>query len=175
MKAPESTTDLAYDDPTFVHQFDSSNPLVWCNQEIDGEIQSITIPGNLMEWAGGPSGFKCNIPHTTQIAYSHMILTFERRPGLKSSTLMGLVGKINSGTFLGRPDETIFMHPVKTSRRATTDGAISQRIQVKLSWREVSWNKALRPDTGVWDYPQWPGLPPIRRYEKADFSPLYDL
>lgn len=164
----------ASDDPGWVNQIDASTPILWCTQEMDYEIETITHP-NTTNYKFESDSLKLAIPFQLDMHVTILNLTFHRLPYLPMGVVRTLRGRINRGTFLGAADECVLFRGARTQRDYNTDGSINQRVQMTFVERDVSWNKFLRPDKIDWDYVTdgtTTAGSPTRRYTKADLSPL---
>jgi hypothetical protein len=171
-----SITAIEFDDPFNVHQIDSSTPLIWCTQELDFEVETLSVPNTSYTWDSDSAS--ANIPVQLDVHVTTMVLTFHRRSSLPMSTVRSLRGRINNATFLGATTGTVLFVGGKTSREASSDGTITQRVQLIFKERDQHWNKFLRPgkmptDAASWDYLE--DSSGNRRFTLADLSPLVSL
>jgi hypothetical protein len=168
-----SFSNTALDDPGNAHQIDPATPIVWCTQELDFETETLSVPNSSYTWES--DGTSASVPVQLDLAVTTMSLTFHRRSSLPMTRVRNLRGKINSGTFLGAAAECVWFVGGKTSREASTDGTVTQKVTLIFKERNISWNKFLRPgkmpsDAANWDYLKDTGNK--RRFVTADLTPL---
>jgi hypothetical protein len=168
-----SFSNVFYDDPGYLHQIDSSTPLVWCTQELDFGVESFAMPNTSYTWDSDNTS--AQIPVVMDVNVTTMSLTFHRRSSLPMGTVRALRGRINDATFLGAAVGTVLFVGAQTTREASTDGTVTQRVRLLFKERDVSWNKFLRPgkmpgSDANWDFLEDSGG--NRRFKVADLSPL---
>lgn len=173
-----SFSDTALDDPGNAHQIDPTTPIVWCTQELDFANETLGVPNTGYTWYS--DGAAASIPVQVDIPVTTLVLTFHRRSALPMTTVRALRGCINLNTFLGAPPETVWFRGAKTTREASTDGSVTQKVQMTFMERDVSWNKFLRPGkmptgttTATWDYLVDAGG--LLRLSKQDLAPLIQI
>jgi hypothetical protein len=173
-----SFSDVALDDPGNAHQIDPTTPIVWCTQELDFSVETLSLPNSTYYWEGDSS--TATIPVQVDIPIITLVLTFHRRSSLPVSTVRSLVGKVNDATFLGAGQQTVLFRGARTTREASTDGTTTQKVQLTFQQRPVSWNKFLRPNrmptgttTATWDNLR--DADGYRRFDQADLSPLVSM
>ncbi len=170
------------DDPGGLHQIDPANPILWCTQELDYEVETITHPTHSYKFDS--DNLKLTTPLQVDIGITVLSLTFHRVAYLPMTLARTLRGRINATTFLGAAAETVLFRGAKTQRDWNTDGTVTQRVNMTFVEREVSWNKFLRPDklpytaagalnAASWDYVVDPSG--NRRLGTADLQPLLGL
>ena len=168
-----SFSNVVLDDPGYAHQIDPTTPLVWCTQELDFGVESFAMPNTSYVWES--DGASAQIPVVMDVNVTTMSLTFHRRSALPMSSVRALRGRLNDDTFLGAATETVLFVGAQTTREASTDGTVTQRVRLVFKERDVSWNKFLRPgkmpgSDANWDYLKDSGA--VRRFKTADLSPL---
>lgn len=126
------------------HQIDASTPIIWCTQELDFEVETITHPTSTYKFSSD------NRPLTTplqvDIGITVMSLTFHRLPYMPMTRVRAARGKLNNAVFLGAAAECVLFRGAKTTRERNTDGTVTQKVGMIFVEREVSWNKFLRDD-----------------------------
>jgi hypothetical protein len=173
-----SFSNVALDDPGNAHQIDPTTPIVWCTQELDFAVETLSTPNSTYYWEADSA--PAQVPVQVDIPILTLVLTFHRRASLPVSVVRGLLGKVNENTFLGAPDQTVLFRGARTTREASTDGTVTQKVQLTFQQRPVSWNKFLRPNrmptgttTTTWDNLR--DADGYRRFDQADLSPLVAL
>jgi hypothetical protein len=166
-------TSLEFDDPFGNHQIDPTTPIVWCTQELDFTVESLSVPGSGYIWESDEADATVPIQHDVNVTILN--LTFERRFSIPMSVVRANRGRINNATFLGASAECVWFVGAKTLRTANTDGSVTQRVQLTFKERDVSWNKFIRPGlmpsaAGSWDYLK--DIADNRRFLTTDLSPL---
>lgn len=141
--------DLSYDDPTLDHQIDPSTPLVWCTQELDYEIETITVGNSSYLFLS--DSMPITEPVQVDIPITLLTLTFHRLSYLPATAIRSLRGHVNRSTFLGAPAGTVLFRGGKTARDWNTDGTTTQRVSLLFAERPIDWNKFLRPDALPYD------------------------
>jgi hypothetical protein len=136
-------------------------------------VQSLAVPNTSYTWDS--DGASAQIPVVLDVNETTMVLTFHRRAALPMSDVRALRGRINNATFLGAATETVLFVGAQTTREASTDGTVTQRVRMIFKERDESWNKFLRPGkmpsaAASWDYLEDSGG--NRRFKTADLSPL---
>ena len=167
-----ATTDLAIDDPFGRNQIDPATPLVWCTQELDFEVETISLPNTYFEWSSDSK--KSTVQYIEDVHITTLNLTFPRLTELPILKIRNYRGRINSIPFLGADAETVLFVGARTRRESSIDGILNQSVSLVFKERDRSWNMFLRPDTGEWDYLQSPTTL-RRRYETADLNDLIRL
>ena len=171
-----SFSNVVLDDPGYAHQIDPATPLVWCTQELDFGSQSLSVPNTSYVWES--DGASAQIPVVLDVFETTMVLTFHRRASLPTALIRATRGRLNNATFLGAATETVLFVGAQTTREASTDGSVTQRVRLVFKERDESWNKFLRPGkmpsaAASWDYLK--DASTNRRFKTADLGPLVSM
>lgn len=151
------------------HQIDPQEPILWCTQELDFATESIVIPHHSYRW-GSSLGVLAEVPVKIEVGVTTMTLTFHRLPYLPMGVVRAKRGRINDRPFLGADEEKVRFVGAKTTRDVSSDGGITQKVQLVFQERDQSWNKLLKKDKLIWEtlYDDDGNT----MYEKTDLSPL---
>lgn len=148
--------------------------------------QSVTLAkskNGVPQWQYGSdsSTLKEDGPEVVKIfPQGEYILTLPFAPKIPTSTINGLIGKINSGTFPSTSEaggfaaNTLLFLGDSASRKIEPSGAKAWNLTYRFSYNPNDWRKVFRPDTGLYDaiVTVTAGTSP---YDSADFSPLLTL
>lgn len=153
---------------------DQSTPILWCTQELDFTVESYLIPKATLVWTS--DNVPTDVAFKKDISIVIMSLTFHRLPYLPMGTVRGLVGTINSGTFLGEPKGQVLFTGAQTTREMDTSGTIVQKVQLVFKRREADWNMMIRPSTMAFATVGYnAGGSYLSPYNYQDFTPLLQL
>lgn len=131
------------------HQIDPAEPILWCTQDLDFGTEAVIIPHHSYYWAA--AGGLADVPLKIEIPIVTMTLTYHRLPYLPMAKIRGKVGFVNDAPLLGCNAETILFPGAKTIRDVSSDGSITQKVQVVTKYKPTGWNRFLRKDALVWD------------------------
>ena len=126
------------DDPQYLNQIDPTTPILWCTQEIDSTTQNLSMSNHQYKFAS--SGKLTGIPQPIRIHMTIMRLTFHKVPYLPMGAFRNYRNKVNSKLFLGAPPGTVLFNRYSTTREASTDGTVNQRVTVEFHERDQDWN-----------------------------------
>jgi hypothetical protein len=131
----------AFDDPGFRHQIEPTQPILWCTQELDFGIETLTL--NAHDWIYETSTLPIPTPMQIDQPITTMILTYHQLPYLPVTKIRAARGKINSEPFLGCPVGTVLFQGARTTREWSTSGRVTQKVQLTFVEREENWNKVI--------------------------------
>lgn len=162
---------LPADDPSNLHQIDPTTPVLWCTQELDFATEAITVPDHAYLWTSDLT--LADTPVKIETSVTTMSLTFHRLPYLPMTAVRAKRGKVNDATFLGAAAGTVLFVGAKTTREVTTDGAVTQRVQLVFKEREHPWNYFFRKDKFLFE--DLVDAVGGRAYASTDLGPLVVL
>lgn len=165
------------DDPLFLSSI-SQDPtenqsLQFCSQEIEYGVEWIQVPKAPATYES--DGAKVVTSLSKRVNVTRLILTWHRFPVLPISTIRTYADSVNNNTFLGGNRGTVFFEGVKTVREASSDGTMTQKVQMSLKWRANDWNEFLRPDDNTWDTVIYNGDSTQTTYPYKDFGVMLAL
>lgn len=144
---------LPGDDPLGLNSF-SQDPsenasLQFASQELRFSEEYYEIPNSCATYVSDGSPF--NGPARGRTSIHHMVITWHRYPLIPMTLLRSYVDRVNQSTFLGCAQGTVMLEGVNTTRDMTSDGTITQKVQMNFKWRQNDWNAKPREDNGRWD------------------------
>ncbi len=162
-------------DPGGKHQIDPTNPITWCTQELDFDVETYVHETGKYVWETGDAlnGQPTDVPIKVTIGITTMTLTFPNLPYLPATAIRNLRNKVNSTTFLGVTAGKLLFVGGKTNRDYNTDGEISQRVSLVFREREVDWRSFLRKDKLEWAKIKDASSNYV--FSSGDFAPLIAL
>lgn len=169
------------DDPGWLHQIDPENPLLWCTQELDFAVETLTVENSNYVWdmPGDPfDGMAVGSAVQIDVSITTMVLTYHQLPYLPVTKLRAARGKVNSLPFMGNAAEMVLFQGAKTTREWTSDGRVAQRVQLTFVERDYSWNRLLMPNKFPGDSNAYGLIKTTtnkRRYEAYDLRQLVYL
>lgn len=125
-----------------LQQIDPSTPILWCTQELEGDVEPYSIPsiGLVFTDTGKPT----NHPYRFLLPVMNMSLTYHKVPYMPTTVFRSMRGKVNSTTFLGAPQGYVLFKKYRTTRDVQSDGSIAQKLQLLFVERDSNtgayWN-----------------------------------
>jgi hypothetical protein len=152
------------------HNFDPATPIAWASQELSFSSQSFTLPNSKLKFTA--TNDPTDVYVKFEIPITIMTLTYHKLPYLPMGVVSNLSGRVNSGTFLGKPAETVLFKGCTSSREFNTDGTVVQRITLTFESRHADhpWNSLPSGDDPT--FRPVSGLGGVKMYKTADLSPL---
>lgn len=132
-------------------QIDPATPILWCTQEIEGSVETYTLPKTSLKFISDNS--PTDMPFRLNVSVMHMNLTFHQVPYLPATVLANaMAAPVNNATFLGVATGLVLYKGFKTSREYQSDGTVAQKVMLSFARRPtgMKWNHLPRPDTLVW-------------------------
>lgn len=165
------------DDPFFLNSLSQdateNQSLQYASQEVDYAVEWIPTPVAPATFES--DGAKVTTPLNRRVNVTRLTITWHRFPVLPLSTIRTYADSVNDATFLGGDRGTVFFEGCKTVREASTDGTLTQKVQMSLKWRKNDWNEFLREDDASWDTIIYNGDTTQTTYPYKDFGALLAL
>ena len=132
-------------------------------------LQMITLPQGGFKWAD--NGSPITEPVGRLMGVSEIRVTRYHAPSKKTTTLEALYGKVNLGYFRGRAPGTMLFMGVDTDSVLNTQGEWEHTIVFKFHYRNIEWNKFLKPDGKTFAY-LWSTDNSTMVYTEASFASI---
>lgn len=162
----DSNNFIACDYARLTVEFNQLDPLDLGEEKIEFSGRMITAPPEMFTWASdGEALLSSEAPGIIEVKAS-LERTINTVASLPLTTIFGLIGKVNSSTYLGGAAETMLYLGASSQRRYTTFGSKCWSLTHKIDFSAAGWNQFLRASTG--DYEELDPKP----YDSADFTPL---
>lgn len=168
------------------------NALLWAEQEIDGDVEVITLPGTNAYWF--QSGKAIATPCALFVYIQVMHIFYHKYPFLPANLTRAYLGTLNNADFLGCPRGTVMFCKPRTRHMVDSDGQFTQQAGFTFRFRKYDWNKeivsAKKLDgdgfgyTAQWDYVVFDATPLNDpnvddegpwRYQYANFQNLLEF
>lgn len=139
-------------DPDNDHQVDKDNPIVWCTQELDFEVETYVFEKSRYHWVTTDSlnNQFVKIPFKVNVGVTTINLTFHEVPYLPIDLIRKKRMQVNNAKFLGAPVGCILFVGARTIREINRDGTLVQKVQYQFKDRDIPWNQFLRSDKKAW-------------------------
>jgi hypothetical protein len=145
-------------DPNFYNSLSpdpvENESLLWCTQELDFGVEVYTLPSSSVKYLSDNA--HPAVHGSLKISVVTMALTFHRLPFMPFPLLRDYADSVCDAPpnvprkFLGCDKGTVYLVGARTTREASLDGTIAQKLQITFKWRKRDWNQVMRDD-GTWD------------------------
>lgn len=123
--------------------------MLWCRQELDFGSEGHSIPKSTLKFMSDNLVIKDS--GSVRVSTVGITLTWEQYPLFPFNRMQAFVDCVNDATLFGCLRGSLFFKGPKIVSEASTDGSLTQKVQMQIDWRSVDWNKKLRPDSYAWD------------------------
>lgn len=137
--------------PNTQEQIDPATPLPFCTQELEHTVETYTVPGSMMYYAGTTT--LTNQPFRIRVPVTNLTLTFHLSPNLYIATnsVRAMRGYVNSTTFLGAAAGCVLFKGGRTTRNYDAAGNVVQDIVLTFAERSPGqpWNALPKPGNNI--------------------------
>lgn len=137
------------DDPENLSSLDPDDPLVFATQELDFAKEWMSIPNSSCKFKS--DGKFLNSPINRSVTVVSMQITWHKFPVVPMPLVQLYCDSVNNAKFLGCEKGTVMFEGARTTREASADGSVTQKVTMNFKWRQFDWNKSLRDDGFTWD------------------------
>ena len=152
-------------------QLDPTNPLTYCEVEIDNSGRFETLKASGYEFDDGT-------PVTGDLAKvvteSRLVLTFPQIPFLPYRAIRSYLGKVNLNAIWEAPVGTVMLENTRIKFEPTSMGIANRSVQLIFVEQDQDWNKIPKPN-GVPALVRRKGDTAKRIYEYVDFTPIFNF
>jgi len=134
----------AADDPGGLSQLDPQNPITLCEQSVRSAGKMETRRGGSYIYDDDSKPVHGDFAVPT--AETRLVLSFPRVPYLPWSLIKPYLNKINSTEVLGVGAGQLLLEEFDTKVAPSSDGKLSQQVQLSFAYSDNDWNKLPKPD-----------------------------
>lgn len=157
------------DDPGNLQQFDPSNPITLCEQELETGGKMITVKGEGLEF---PDMKPVTGDQVVVVAETRLVLTFPRVPFLPWQLTKKYVGRVNDAAILGCDRGCLLFESQRTKFTETSLGLAGKQLQLVFCHQDEDWNMGIRPD-GSHALMRWKSDHSTTNYKYINFFALF--
>lgn len=152
-------------------QLDPSNPLTYCDVEVEGAGRFETIKGAGLEFDDGTPVIGDAAQVVTE---SRLVLTFPRIPFLPWRQIRSYIGAINEDTLFDCPRGTLLLESPRIKFSPGPNGPENRSVQLVFVEQPQDWNMLPRRN-GVYALARKKGATSERIYRYVDFRPIFEF
>lgn len=147
----DSNNFIASDYARLTVEFNQLDPLDLGEENVEFSGRMITAPPEMFTWtSGGQALLSSESPGIVEVRAT-LERTKNSQATLPTTTIFGLIGKVNVSSFLGGAAETVLFLGASSSRRFTTFGAKCWDVRMRVEYNPQGWNKFLRASSGAYE------------------------